>query len=408
MPIDFELGNAVRSCIENISHHSAGGWIEFRAQGVHPILRVKVLDDCVLHKDTASKIPVFFGEYKIPVLLCGQRACFYYSSETYGVFSGDVRDIICRILRSGVKMDGDFYPRALSLLIEHYGENHFDDFDFYSEESIPFAQFMGFTTALYPENEKELSKRYMLFRWASLYLLYRFASPYTNDPVILPSTEDPRAFVEEMWDRYYSRLEDVSDIKESIGSSDDPDMAFVSRWSSLPQFTQDIHWLTNFWREELKYDHVLSFAGVVAGRDRELEMDIGGFVRNNEIAVYSLPFGLLPAYIYRSMRMRGRKHQEILKDLKVITSSPAGKFFQATVLNLMGEGVPYRPNVYEISAPPMEKSEFLILMREGDQEGFDEVVMDWREREDVAELMKKVEFSVGFCLPSDHDSPRCH
>ncbi len=395
MTFSIELENALRYCnADKVSIHPEGDWTELRLQGIHPILQVRLVDDCVFRRHIAGKLQNRFRETGIPLLVCGNEACLYYSGkEIFRVLEGNLEDSICRVIRGGVSRDEMFLPKALRALATHYLKHGMENLDFGRKEAVDLARFMGFDTALYPPSEVRLTKRYLLFRWIALYLLYRITKAFQSDPVMVPVTDDPGEFLREMWSRYYSHLEGMSDVRVSLGSPDSPDLKFLATWDQLPSFTADVHWITGFSGGDFRYYHLLPLASFVEEDGGDLLMDTSRFVSGKGIAVFSGRFGLAPLYVYRERRLMGMDHPEAVRDISVFTSPGAGEVFHSILLNLAGEGVPYRPAVRGVKAPPMRWEEYSTLLgRSLEERPFSTVLMDWRGRDDVQSLVSSIDY----------------
>jgi len=395
MAFTIQLENAIRQCnAENITLHPEGDWAELRLQGVHPVLRVRSVDDCVFRRHIIGKLQSHFRDTESPILVCGNRYCIYYSgSEVYRAMDGGLEESVCRVLRGGVSRDEMFLSKGLRALASHYLETRMGNLDFGSRDAIELARFMGFDTALYPPDEADLTKRYLLFRWISLYLLYRITTAFKNDPVMLPVTEDPGQFLAEMWQKYYSHLQGMSDVRMSLGSLDSPDFRFLSSWDHLPAFAADIHWVTSFTGGTFMYYHLLPVASFVGESESDLLMDTAHFVSGENVAIFTSRFGLSPLYVYRMRRLAGMEHPEAVRGMSVFTSPGAGEVFQSILLNLAGEGVPYKPTVRGVKAPPMRWEEFSALLgRSLEDKPFSTVLMDWRGRDDLQGLISSIDY----------------
>ncbi len=379
---------------EKITVHTYGEWLELRLHGLHPILHVRLMDDCIFERHIASSLRSRFEETGIPVLVCGKLACMYYSGpDAYRVMEGDIEDSLCRVIRGGIVRDEMFIASALLNLSRHHLPHLTQSLNIRGKDSVEFARFMGFDTALFPRRDMEVAGRYLLFRWISLYLLYRTTSLFRNDPVLLPSDEDSKSFLREMWNRYYSHLENLSDVKSSIGSPSSPDMKILAAWERLPRFTSDIHWITEFSGRAPGFPHIMSIASIVEEEETDILVSISRFVPDGNVAIFTPPFGLLPLQIYMEKRAGGLGHAESISSITVFTPPGAGEIFQSTVLNLAGEGVPYRPQVVGTTIPPMRWGEYAALLKR-DMEGkpFSTILMDWRGRDDVSSLAPSVDY----------------
>ncbi len=395
MTLFERIENTLGKCRdEKVTIHLYGDWIELRLQGLHPILHVRLVNDCIFRRHIASRLRSHFEETRVPILVCGETLCVYYSGpDLYRVMEGKLEDNLCRVIKGGISRDEMFLASALLNLSRHYLPHLMQGLNLRGKESIEFARFMGFDTALFPQKDLEVAARYLLFRWMSLYLLYRSTPAFRNDPLLLPASDSAEEFLLEMWRKYYSHLENLSDMKPSIGSSSSADIKMLSTWSHLPAFTADVHWITGFAGESPGLHHITSIASLVEEQETDMLASISRFVPDGNVAIFTPAFGLAALQVYMDRRARGLEHTESISSLTVFTSPGAGEVFQSTVLNLSGEGVPYRPEVVGAQMPPMKWGEFAALLRR-DMEGrpFSTVLMDWRGREDVASLIQMVDY----------------
>ncbi len=395
MTLFERIENALGGCREEkITLHMEGDWVELRIHGLHPILQLRILKDCIFRRHIASRLRSHFEETGIPLLVCGPTSCVYYSGpDIYRVMKGSMEDNLCRVVRGGISRDEMFLASALEGLSLHYLPQFIENLDLDNDVAIEFARFMGFDTALFPEEDRRISGRYLLFRWLSLYFLYRMTSMFRNDPVLLPATEEPGLFIREMWDKYFSHLESLSDMKSSIGSLSSPDIGMLSSWEQLPSYTADIHWITGFAGETLRLHHVLSIATMVGEEEVDILTSVSRFIPEGKVAVYTPRFGLAALQIYRERRAAGLDHREAVNSMTIFTPPGAGEIFQSTVLNLAGEGIPYRPEVIGTEIPPMKWGEYAALLRRNTEgRPFSTILMDWRGREDVGSLSPLVDY----------------
>ncbi len=389
------IENILKKCRdEKITIHRYGEWVELRIHGLHPILSVRLIDDCIFRRHIISKFKNHFEETGVPILACGDSGCMYYSGpETYRTMAGSLEDNLCRVIRGGIVRDEMFLSTALRNLGNYYLHSIMESLDTQSEASIEFAKFMGFGTALFPRTDREVAGRYLLFRWLSLYLLYRNTSLFRNNPMLLPASGEPGEFLVEMWNRYYSHLENFSDMKDSIGNPSSVDIAMLSRWERLPAFTADIHWITGFAGGNPGFHQIPSIASFVEEDEMDILTSTSRFISDGSVAVFTPAFGLLALQVYMEKRSRGMEHREIINSMTIFTSPGAGEVFQSTILNLVGEGVPYRPKVVGTDVPPMKWGEFAALLKRNVMEKpFSTILMDWRGRNDTEHLFPLVDY----------------